>query len=173
MLYERSDIDYYTLDLNSKRNTQTNITFIQGDITDQNLNLDHNFDIIFTKDTFEHILNPWDSTKNIIKYLNNTGIFIFIAPFSWRYHSSPYDTYRYTHTGAQYMFERLGKLKKKLSGYILSGPNQGFWKNKKDFTVNNKSFKENQSVLYIGVKNDMYEFDINNLDCDSSMNHDN
>ena len=71
------------------------------------------------------------------------------------------------------MFERLGKLKKKLSGYILSGPNQGFWKNKKDFTVNNKSFKENQSVLYIGVKNDMYEFDINNLDCDSSMNHDN
>ena len=172
ILYQRNDIDYYALDLNTKRNNEKNITYIQGDITDQNLKLDHTFDIIFTKDTFEHILNPWDSTKNIITYLNNTGLFIFIAPFCWRYHASPYDTYRYTHTGVQYLFERLGKIKKKLSGYVIFPPNKGRWKNKKDVTLENKPFKECQEVLYIGIKDELYRFNINSLDSDMTMNHD-
>lgn len=172
ILYQRNDIDYYALDLNTKRNNEKNITFIQGDITDQNLKLDHTFDIIFTKDTFEHILNPWDSTKNIITYLIDKGLFIFMAPFSWRYHASPYDTYRYTHTGVQYLFERLGKIKKKLSGYVIFTPNKGFWKNMKDATLDNKNFKECQEVLYIGIKDESYTFNINSLDSDMSINHD-
>jgi hypothetical protein len=55
------------------------------------------------------------ATNNIIKLLKNKGIFIFFAPFSWRYHPVPYDTYRYTHTGVRYLFERFGKIKKKRS----------------------------------------------------------
>ena len=31
------------------------VTYIKGDITDQNLKIKHQYDIIFTKDTFEHI----------------------------------------------------------------------------------------------------------------------
>ena len=42
----------------------------------------------------------------------------FAAPFSWRYHAVPFDAYRYTHTGAQYLFERLGGMVKVFSGYM-------------------------------------------------------
>ena len=170
ILYNRSDIQYYALDLNLQ-NKDKKINYIRGDITYKDLNLNNTFDIIFTKDTFEHILNPWDSTQNILNHLNNKGLFIFIAPFSWRYHASPYDTYRYSHTGVQYLFERLGKLKKKLSGYVIFPSNRGFWKNKKDHTLTGGLFKENQETVYIGIKDDTHKFNINDLDKDLSTNH--
>ena len=121
-IFNEENIEYTVIDLapgnlNAKRE---NILYIKGDITDKNLDINCEYDIIFTKDTFEHILNPWDATSNIIKYLKNNGILIFMAPFSWRYHSYPYDTYRYTHIGAQYLFERFGKLKKIDSGYYYA-----------------------------------------------------
>jgi hypothetical protein len=59
VLFEKDYIDYYCLDLNIKRN-EDKITYIQGDITNINLNINMDFNIIFSKDTFEHILNPWD-----------------------------------------------------------------------------------------------------------------
>mgnify|MGYP000887200974 CR=1 FL=1 len=165
-------IDYFVLDLNEKKN-EKNMTFIKGDITDQNLDIEEKFDIIFTKDTYEHILNPWDSTNNIINNLVDNGLFFFLAPFSWRYHSSPYDTYRYTHTGAQYLFERNNKMKKIFSGYQKRKNRNGFWKNKKDFCFdNNKIFTECIETFYIGQKNNDYIFNNNILDSDLTMNHD-
>lgn len=169
---KRDDIDYNVLDLNEKKN-EKNITFIKGDITDLNFKFKSKFDIIFTKDTFEHILNPWDSTNNIINNLNENGLFLFMAPFSWRYHSSPYDTYRYSHTGAQYIFERNNKLKKIFSGYQIRENRNGFWKNKKDYTINdNKIFMECIETVYIAQKKENYIFDIKMLDSDLSINHD-
>ena len=170
VLYQRSDINYYALDLNCSHKTD-NITFIKGDITEKKLNLNEEFDIIFTKDTFEHILNPWDATENILSHLSNNGRFIFLAPFSWRYHASPYDTYRYSHTGAQYLFERLGKMKKIMSGYIKFGNISGFWKNGKDHTIDNEPFPKSLEVMYIGKKDDDYIFSKNCLDSDFSWDH--
>jgi len=92
-LYKSVNIDYYALDLKCAERSSEHVTCIQGDITDKALQLNTSFDIIFTKDTFEHILNPWDATSNILNLLNNNGLFIFLAPFSWRYHPSPYDTF--------------------------------------------------------------------------------
>jgi hypothetical protein len=167
----RDDIDYYALDLNEKKK-EDNITFLQGDITSNKLNFNTKFDIIFTKDTYEHILNPWDSTNNIINNLVDEGMFLFMAPFSWRYHASPYDTYRYSHTGVQYLFERNNKLKKVFSGYQVRQNRNGFWKNKKDLTMNNnKKFLECIETIYIGQKNENYIFDLKNLNSDMSINH--
>jgi len=169
-LYERSDIEYFALDLNDQRNIK-NICYVKGDITDVNLSLSQQFDIIFTKDTFEHILNPWDSTANILKYLKNDGYFIFLAPFSWRYHASPYDCYRYSHTGSQYLFERLGGMKKITSGYIYFGDINGLWKNKKDMTLDGKAFPKCIEVFYIGQRNKNHKFDLNDLDADFCNDH--
>ena len=169
-LYERPDVNYYCLDLKSSRR-ESNITYLKGDITDRNLKFPTMFDVIFTKDTFEHILNPWDTTDNIIENLNEGGYFIFLAPFSWRYHASPYDAYRYTHTGAQYLFERNGKMKKVLSGYINFGNIKGFWKNRKDFTVDGVPFPRSLEVMYIGVKDSDYKFDLEHFDADNSWDH--
>jgi len=170
VLYNNSFIKYYALDLNSSH-TNNKITFIKGDITENNLDLGIKFDIIFTKDTFEHILNPWDATKNILNHLENNGLFIFLAPFSWRYHASPYDTYRYTHTGVQYLFERLGGLKKIHSGYINFGNIKGFWKNKKDHTIDGKPFPKCLEVIYIGQRDITHKFNKNELDSDFSWKH--
>ena len=74
-------IEYYILDIELNKDTDT-IKYIKGDITDQSLFLPYTFDIIFSKDTFEHILNPWDSTPNILKYLNESGILLVVVPFS-------------------------------------------------------------------------------------------
>ena len=58
--------NYYVLDL-SIHNDET---FLTGNITSKDLNLDKKFDIIVSKDTFEHILNPWDATDNVLILLN-------------------------------------------------------------------------------------------------------
>jgi hypothetical protein len=161
---------YHILDLHCTLK-HPNITFIQGDITSSELNLPTTYDIIFTKDTFEHILNPWDSTLNIINGLNEHGLFIFLAPFSWRYHASPFDTFRYTHTGAQYMFERMGKLKKVYAGYISCGDVGGFWKNNKDKTIDKKAFPKCLETIYIGQKDSGHSYSKDHLDADYSWDH--
>lgn len=175
ILYSQSWIDYYALDINSDKNRDKNITYVKGDITDLKLTskLDQTYDVIFTKDTFEHILNPWDATQNILNLLNENGLFIFLAPFKWRYHSSPYDTYRYTHTGAQYMFERLGGMKKKYAGYIKFDQvrTAGFWPNKKDWTFDHTPFTSPIETIYVGQKQKNYKFDITNLDSDFDWTH--
>jgi len=166
-----SNVEYFCLDLNLQKNTE-GITYIQGDITDSNLNINKEFDIIITKDTFEHILNPWDATNNILKLIKNGGVFMCFVPFSWRYHASPYDTYRYSHTGLQYLFERNNGMKKIQSGYMRFRNIQGFWKNKKDFTMNHpKPFTECIEAVYIGKRDVTHKFDINDLDKDISNNH--
>ena len=165
------NMEYFCLDINLQKSTH-GISYIQGDITDSNLNIKKEFDIIITKDTFEHILNPWDATKNILKFLKNNGIFMCFVPFSWRYHASPYDAYRYSHTGLQYLFERNDGMKKIESGYMRFRNIQGFWKNKKDFTMNHpKSFTECIEAVYIGKRDTTHKFNIDDLDKDTSNNH--
>ena len=153
-----------------RENNLKKINFIKGDIT-ENLEIKEEFDIVFSKDTFEHILNPWDATKNIQKLLKNKGLVMFFVPFSWRYHASPYDTYRYSHTGIQYIIERLGKIKKIESGYIKFGDIKGFWKNKKDFTLDKQPFPKSLEAFYIGIKDENYVFKKENLDSDLSWDH--
>jgi SAM-dependent methyltransferase len=145
--------------------------FIQGDITSPTLSLPQKYHIVFTKDTFEHILNPWDATQNVLNALEDKGIFIFLAPFSWRYHASPFDTYRYTHTGARYLFERLGKLKNIFAGYIGFGPINGFWKNNKDKTIDNLPFPKCLETIYIAQKDSTHIFQTTLLDTDLCWDH--
>lgn len=165
-LSSHSQIEYYCLDIDTSRLHLPNI--ITGDITDPNLNLDQKFDFIFTKDTFEHILNPWDATSNIKSLLKEDGYFMCIAPFAWRYHACPVDTYRYTHTGMRYLFERLDNIEPIFAGYKSFGPTNGWYKSKTDMTLNGQPFKESIEVIYIGKKNSSYIFDSKTLDIDNN-----
>lgn len=171
ILYEKNYINYSCLDLNTSR-VEKDIEYIKGDITEQDLKINRQFDIIFTKDTFEHILNPWDATQNILNLLRDGGLLIFIAPFSWRYHPSPYDSYRYSHTGAQYLFERLGQMKKIEAGYITCGNIGGFTINKKDWTIDGRPFPRTLETIYIGQKDEsIKQFNLSVLDSDFDWKH--
>ena len=113
----------------------------------------------------------FDATENLKNFLKHNGLILFFVPFSWRYHASPYDTYRYTHTGLQYLIERLGRIKKINAGYIKFGNINGFWENCKDNTIDRKPHNDCLESFYIGIKDDNHNFDINNLDSDFSWDH--
>lgn len=159
-------VEYYCLDTDTSRldSSKNNIT---GDITDPELFIGHTFDFIYTCNTFEHILNPWDSATNIKRLLNEGGYFVCITPFSWRYHACPVDTFRYSHTGLRYLFERLDHIEHIFSGYKRFSSSGGWYKSKTDVTLDGKLFKENIETMYVGKKNSEHIFDINQLDVDN------
>ncbi len=160
-LSNHPNINYYVLDIQNSEN-QKNI--IIADITDSNFKLEYTFDFIYSYDTFEHILNPWDATKNIKNLLNINGIIFCAAPFSWRYHACPYDTYRYSHTGLRYIFEYLSEIKPVFAGYRKKSNNKGWYIDKTDVTLDGKEFTESIETYYIGQKDANYTFDLSNFD---------
>lgn len=166
--FKTGKANYYVLDL-AKHNDQM---FIQGDITSDKLEVNKKFDIILTKDTFEHILNPWEATDNILSLLNDGGLFFCSVPFNWRFHPSPYDGYRYSHQGLKYLFERNGGLKEENSGYIHYYNNvRGFWGNKYDHWPINNIHKDCICSFYIGRRDINKKFDITEIKGDFSHDH--
>ena len=155
------NINYHCLDIQNKEN---NKNVIIGDITDKNLNIGKEFDFIYTSNTLEHILNPWDATENIIKLLKENSIFICIVPFSWRYHACCYDSFRYSHTGLRYLFERYGKIEHVFSGYKKHGSTNGWYKGGCDKTLDGNPFTESIMTIYVAKKNSSHVFDINDID---------
>jgi len=168
--FDTVNSNYHVFDLNHHNSKN----FIKGDITDPKLSVNKQFDIIFTKDTFEHILNPWEATDNIKKLLKEKGVFICIAPFSWRFHPSPYDAYRYSHQGLKYIFEHKNNIKEIESGYIYAiDKTKGTWPNKYDsWIAPDGVYKDCVSAFYIGIKDSNYIFNKNIIVADTSLNHD-
>jgi uncharacterized UPF0146 family protein len=160
-LQNNKNINYYCLDIQNKDNTPN---IILGDITDKNLIINKKFDFIYSCDTFEHILNPWDATENIIKLLTEKALFLCIVPFSWRYHACCYDTFRYSHTGIRYLFERLNKIKHIFSGYKKYSNTNGWYSDSTDKTLDNKPFSECIETYYLAIKDENYIFNKEVLD---------
>lgn len=160
-LRDHKSTDYFILDIQNSENQKE---IILGDITDINLELRQTFDFIYSADTFEHILNPWDATKNILKFLNNNGYIFCKAPFSWRYHACPFDTYRYSHTGMRYLFEHLSQIKHIGGGYRKLAHSKGWYADKTDVTLDGKPYTENIETYYIGQKDETHIFDISDYD---------
>jgi hypothetical protein len=70
---------------------------------------------------FEHLRRPWAAARNILDLLRPGGSCITIAPFSLRYHESPEDHFRYTHTGLVALFEEHAPVRTVLAGYDIAG----------------------------------------------------
>jgi len=119
----RSKYDYWGLDLESAAGDER---VIVGDVTAETLVDDHPeysefFDVAYSNNVFEHLKRPWTAADNILKMLKPGGICITIVPFSLRYHESPADHFRYTHTGVSALFEAYGEVKTLYSAYDITG----------------------------------------------------
>ena len=68
------------------------------------------FDVIYSNNVFEHLRRPWVTVKHIDKMLKPNGICVIVAPFSQRYHKSPDDYFRYTHTAIENLFRSETKM---------------------------------------------------------------
>ena len=143
-----------------------------GDICQTNTNLaDGSFDVVFSKDTFEHLLEPWSAACEMKRLVANQGLIIVACPFSWRFHPSPLDTYRFSHTGLQYLFERSGDFETLFAGYVRHGAIRGFWGNKKDWTFDGSAFSECWETVLVGRKQVGKNFVERNLEGDRSTDH--
>ena len=79
------------------------------------------FDVVYSNNVFEHLRRPWVAAGTILELLKPGGACITIAPFSLRYHESPEDHFRYTHTGLVALFEEHAPVRTVVAGYDLTG----------------------------------------------------
>lgn len=63
------------------------------------------FDIIVIAEVLEHLHTPQIAIANIKSILNNGGKLILTVPFIFPIHDKPYDYYRYTKYGLEFLFK--------------------------------------------------------------------
>jgi SAM-dependent methyltransferase len=66
------------------------------------------FDSLLSTQTLEHVEVPHLAIAEMARVLRPGGYLILTAPQAWRLHEKPYDFYRYTRYGLQYLLEANG-----------------------------------------------------------------
>lgn len=133
---------------------------IYGDICSCSTVPDNSYDIVFSRDVFEHIKEPWLAAEECVRITKNGGLNLHITLFSWRWHPCPVDMYRYTHQGLSFLFERTKKMDILFAGYDLNqrrnNLGRGKMKDKIDAVPHDDmdGFRENWRVVFVGKKND-------------------
>lgn len=67
--------------------------------------LSSSFDSVLSTQVLEHVPEPWLMLKEISRVLRPGGQLLLSAPQAWRLHEEPFDFYRYTKYGLQYLIE--------------------------------------------------------------------
>ncbi len=114
--------EYYGLDIAPESDPRV----LGGDICSEKFLDDfpafrEGFDYIYSNNVFEHLRKPWIAAQHIWNLLKRGGVCSIAVPFSQRYHESPGDFFRYTHTGILSLFEDQGPLEVLASGYDIQG----------------------------------------------------
>lgn len=78
-------------------------------------------DTVMSLSVMEHLREPQVFLNEAHRILKPGGSIVFQVPFMWWVHEEPYDFYRYTRYGLQYMFEKAGFTD------IIIYPTTGFW----------------------------------------------
>ncbi len=104
---EQHKIDYWGMEYTNLdfRNDEQPHTII-GDICKAPFE-DKTFDFVFSADTFEHIIEPWVAAKEMCRILKPGGLCFVYTLFSWRYHCSPIDYWRFSPACLAYLFKDL------------------------------------------------------------------
>lgn len=65
-------------------------------------------DIVFTTQVIEHVPEPQKMINECFRVLKPGGALVLTGPFYWPIHEEPYDYYRYTRYGLEYMLQKAG-----------------------------------------------------------------
>jgi ubiquinone/menaquinone biosynthesis C-methylase UbiE len=76
---------------------------IVADICDLNMFQEHSCDIVVMLEVLEHVKEPQRALDEIRRVLKPGGTLILSVPFIFPIHDEPYDFYRYTKYGLQYL----------------------------------------------------------------------
>lgn len=78
-------------------------------------------DTVISLSVMEHLREPQVFLREAHRILKPRGAMILQVPFMWWVHEAPYDYYRYTRFGLQYLFEKAGFVD------VQVYPSTGFW----------------------------------------------
>lgn len=78
-------------------------------------------DTVMSISVMEHLREPQAFLNEAYRILKQGGAIVLQVPFMWWVHEAPYDYYRYTRYGLQYMFEKAGFTD------VIVYPQTGFW----------------------------------------------
>lgn len=84
---------------------------------------DNRFDLVFCSQTLEHLPDPLAALEELHRVLKPQGQLWVTAPLFYAEHEVPYDFYRYTRYGLQYLAEKGGfrvELLEPLEGYYAT-----------------------------------------------------
>lgn len=63
-------------------------------------------DTVLSNQVLEHVREPWTMITEIARILKPEGVLILTAPHIWGLHNEPYDYFRFTRYGLQFLLER-------------------------------------------------------------------
>ncbi len=110
---------YHVLDIDPDIKPWKNL--ITADILDcADVVADASFDITFSNNALEHMLEPWVACEQQVRITKTGGLIIAVAPFAWRYHPTPLDCFRFTHVGLAHLFTRTGHVTPEVAGYDIT-----------------------------------------------------
>ncbi len=66
------------------------------------------FDITFSHTVLEHSSRPWDVFDTIARITKKGGLTMHVVPFSYQYHATPDDNYRFSHKALVSLLEDRG-----------------------------------------------------------------
>ncbi|MEA2013056.1 MAG: methyltransferase domain-containing protein [Verrucomicrobiota bacterium] len=100
-----NEIAFKSVDIDIKRKPD-----IVADICKMNMIPDSSIQVIFLLEVLEHVKQPQKALKEMHRILEDDGIIIASTPFILGIHDAPYDYYRYTKYGIQYLFRNFEEL---------------------------------------------------------------
>lgn len=93
-----------TIDIDSNRQPD-----IVGDICSFEFK-ENEFDVIVLSEVLEHLYNPQAGIDNLYRALKSNGKLLLTTPFIFPLHDRPYDYYRFTKYGLEYLLKEFSKI---------------------------------------------------------------
>jgi len=145
---------YHVLEIDEDR---TGKGVVHGDICHCPQVANESYDIVYSRNVFEHLREPWKAAEECTRIVKRKGLLKHMAPFAWRYHPVPIDFYRYTHDGFKYLFERTGRVRTIFAGYdidIRRRASRGMQEGKLDAPPIDElgGWRENWEAIFVGTK---------------------
>lgn len=99
-------LDYWVLDSDPSAKRLSNA--IVCDIDDCSAALDCEYDVTFSFTVLEHAARPWKSFDTIARITKKGGLTLHLVPWSYQWHATPQDNYRFSHTALETLLQDRG-----------------------------------------------------------------
>lgn len=98
--------DYWVLDSDDAAKTIDNA--LHCDMSDCKVAADCEYDVTFSHTVLEHTPHPWNAFDTIARITKKGGLTLHVVPFSYQYHATPDDHYRFSHKALTSLLEDRG-----------------------------------------------------------------